>query len=223
MNADLLTVRSCSECGASVSARVPICPRCSAQAGISTPDRAQSRTGVGRRRLREHTITIAVGLALGLLTALSAASSLSGGHEGPQPAGGVSVSGDAGEAVPVAPPDVVPNPDDPSTVPLGYYVGRSPSPPATPPRGAAPYQEAYPPGTVVVNAPDGRSIELRGGDSIPAGAELGRIPDGATVRVIGSCVHGDEVDGVWGHWCAVEYGGQQGWAFSPFLVSPPGT
>lgn len=72
-----------------------------------------------------------------------------------------------------------------------------------------------------VNSPGDGFLSLRSDPTVQSGRRLVRMPHGAQVGLLGICDNPDTVDGKEGMWCLAEYGGQQGWAFTAYLIIPP--
>lgn len=71
--------------------------------------------------------------------------------------------------------------------------------------------------TAKVNSPNDGFLALRSQPSVETGAQLLKIPHGATV-VLNNCEKITvKIDGRNGRWCAVEYAGKDGWVFSAWL------
>lgn len=78
-----------------------------------------------------------------------------------------------------------------------------------------PLQNSY--ATAKVNSPNDGFLALRSEPSTENGAQLLKIPHGATV-VLNNCEKNTiKVSGRSGRWCDVEYKGQGGWVFSAWL------
>lgn len=227
-----MSVHPCPECSGTVSTLAAACPHCGA------PPKRRPISRERRVPIRRRTVTVLAGAALLVVVALvllpqiepavaSSARALfaSGKDESPSEAG-IDLEDAEMEAILAASGEPHPN-----SVPLGYYVGRSGSGGQQP----AEAQEIsfseepadtydFPSGIARVQAPDGLSIEFVAGDAHAEGPEVGRIPEGTVVRVVGPCdtegmIEGE--DSEWQPWCPVEYLGRKGWAFSPYLIAIP--
>lgn len=81
--------------------------------------------------------------------------------------------------------------------------------------GQTPLQNGY--ATAKVNSPNDGFLALRSEPSTETGAQLMKIPHGATV-ILNNCEKTTvKVSGRSGRWCDVEYAGQSGWVFSAWL------